>query len=69
MRHGSTSGCRYGKITLLRGKLSYIGRPGVAPFSSMIVEWNPQTVKRRQGGPLDVALDTGLCVGGMYKPA
>ena len=35
-----------GKITLLRGKLSYVGRNGYAPFPSMIVEWNSQTVKR-----------------------
>ena len=42
---------------------------GSAPFSSMIVEWNPQTVKRRQGEPLDVVLDTGVCIGGIYKPA
>ena len=41
---------------------------GVAPFPSMIVEWNPQTVKRRRGKPLDVVLDTGLCIGGVYKP-
>ncbi len=33
----------------------------------MIVEWNPQTVKRRRGKPLDVVLDTGLCIGGVYK--
>jgi DNA N-6-adenine-methyltransferase Dam len=57
----------HGKITLLRGKLSYIGRPGVAPFSSMIVEWNPKTMKRRKGASLDVVLDIGVCVGGMYK--
>jgi DNA N-6-adenine-methyltransferase (Dam) len=37
----------FGKITLLRGKLSYVGRNGYAPFPSMIVEWNPQTMKRR----------------------
>jgi hypothetical protein len=59
----------FGKITLLRGKLSYIGRSGVAPFASMIVEWNPQTVKRRQDRPLDVVLDTGVCIGGVYKAA
>jgi hypothetical protein len=47
----------------------YIGRPGVAPFSSMIVEWNPQTVKRRRGQPLDAVLDTGVCIGGIYKAA
>ena len=47
--------------------LFYIGRPGVAPFSSMIVQWNPQTVKRRRGQSLDVALDTGACIGGVYK--
>ena len=29
---------------------------GVAPFSSMIVEWNPQTVKWRNGAALDVVL-------------
>jgi hypothetical protein len=57
-----------GKITLLRGKLSYVGRNGYAPFPSMIVEWNPQTVKRR-GKSLDVVRDTGLCVGGIYKAA
>jgi hypothetical protein len=59
----------YGKITLLRGKLSYIGRPGGAPFSSMIVEWNPQTMKRRHGQLLDVVLDSGVCIGGIYKAA
>ncbi len=59
----------YGKITLLRGKLSYVGRNGYAPFPSMIVEWNPQTVKRRRGKPLDVVLDTGMCIGGVYKVA
>jgi DNA N-6-adenine-methyltransferase (Dam) len=36
-----------GTITLLRGKLSYVGRNGYAPFPSMIVEWNSKTVKRR----------------------
>ena len=41
----------YGRITFLRGKLSYVGRPGYAPFPSMIVEWNPRTVKRRRGAP------------------
>jgi hypothetical protein len=35
----------------------------------MIVEWNPQTVKRRRRGkPLDVVLDIGMCIGGVYKP-
>ena len=58
-----------GKITLLRGKLSYVGRNGDAPFPSMIVEWNSKTVKRRPGKPLDVVLDTGVCIGGIYKAA
>ena len=35
-----------GKITLLRGKLSYLWLDRYAPFPSMIVEWNSQTVKR-----------------------
>jgi hypothetical protein len=43
------------------------GRNGYAPFPSMIVEWNPQTVKRRQGAPLDVVLDIGMCLGGVYN--
>ena len=38
-----------GKVTLLRSKLSFVGRNGYVPFASMIVEWNPQTVKRRPG--------------------
>jgi hypothetical protein len=59
----------FGKITLLRGKLSYVGRNGYAPFPSMIVEWNSKTVKRRKGTPLDVVLDTGMCIGGVYKAA
>ena len=46
----------FGKVTLLRGKLSFVGRDGYVPFASMIVEWNPQTVKRRQGKPLDLVL-------------
>ena len=45
----------------------YVGRNGYAPFPSMIVEWNPQTVKRRRGKPLDVVLDIGMCIGGVYK--
>ena len=49
--------------------LSFVGCNGCAPFPSMIVEWNPQTVKRRPGKPLDVVLDTGLCIGGIYKAA
>ena len=50
-------------------RLSFVGCNGCAPFPSMIVEWNPQTVKRRPGKPLDVVLDTGLCIGGIYKAA
>jgi hypothetical protein len=33
----------------------------------MIVEWNSKTVKRRKGATLDVVLDTGVCIGGVYK--
>jgi hypothetical protein len=33
----------------------------------MIVEWNSQTVKHRQGKPLDVVLDTGIYVGSIYN--
>jgi hypothetical protein len=33
----------------------------------MIVEWNPQTVKRRWGQPLDAVLDTGVCIGGTIR--
>jgi hypothetical protein len=58
----------FGKITLLRGKLSFVGRNGYAPFPSMIVEWNPQTVKRRPG-KVDIVLDNGQCIGGVYKAA
>ena len=39
----------FGKITLLRGKLSYVGRNGYAPFPSMIVEWNPQDGETEAG--------------------
>jgi phage N-6-adenine-methyltransferase len=49
-----------GKITFLRGKLSYVGRRGYAPFPSMIVEWNSKTVKRRSGEPLNAVLDEGV---------
>jgi phage N-6-adenine-methyltransferase len=56
----------YGRITFIRGKLSYIGRPGVSPFASMIVEWNPKTVKRQRGASLDAVLDTGVAMGGAY---
>jgi hypothetical protein len=34
----------------------------------MIVEWNPQTVKRRPG-KVDIVLDNGQCIGGVYKAA
>jgi hypothetical protein len=54
-------------LTLLRGKLSFVGRNGCAPFPLMVVEWNPQTVKQRQGKPLDVVLDTGIYVGSIYN--
>jgi phage N-6-adenine-methyltransferase len=50
----------FGHITFLRGKLSYVGRQGYAPFGSMIVEWNPETVKRQRHEPLNAVLDTGL---------
>jgi DNA N-6-adenine-methyltransferase (Dam) len=56
----------YGRITFLRGKLSYVGRQGYAPFGSMIVEWNPKTVKRARGAPLDAILDTGIARSGLY---
>ena len=35
----------------------------------MIVVWNSRTVKRRQGTPLDVVLDIGMCIGEVYKAA
>ena len=56
----------YGRITFIRGKLSYVGRRGYAPFASIIVEWNAKTVKRRQGAPLEAVLDTGIAIGGAY---
>jgi phage N-6-adenine-methyltransferase len=56
----------YGRITFIRGKLSYVGRRGYAPFPSIIVEWNPKTVKRQRRAPLDAALDTGVAMGGSY---
>ena len=56
----------YGAITFVRGKLSYVGRKGYAPFPSIIVEWNPQTVKRKRGAPLVALLDTGVCIAGEY---
>ena len=31
------------------------------------MELNPQTVKRRQDKPLDIVLDTGVCIGCVYK--
>jgi hypothetical protein len=49
----------YGRITFLRGKLSYVSRRGYAPFGSMIVEWNPEAVKRQRGEPLNAVLDGG----------
>jgi hypothetical protein len=58
----------YGRITFIRGKLAYVGRTGYAPFGSMIVEWNPKTVRRRHDAPLDAVLDTGIAVGGSYRP-
>jgi hypothetical protein len=39
----------YGRIAFIRGKLSFVGRKGFSWFPSMIVEWNPKTVKRRRG--------------------
>jgi phage N-6-adenine-methyltransferase len=56
----------YGRITFIRGKLSYVGRRGYAPFPSIVVEWNPKTVKRSRGTPLDAVLDTGVATGGAY---
>jgi phage N-6-adenine-methyltransferase len=56
----------YGRITFIRGKLSYVGRRGYAPFPSIIVEWNAKTVKRRRGAPLDAILDTGIAKSGTY---
>jgi phage N-6-adenine-methyltransferase len=56
----------YGRITFIRGKLSYVGRRGYAPFPSIIVEWNPKTVQRRRGTPLDAMLDTGVAMAGTY---
>ena len=52
----------YGAITFIRGKLSYVGRKGYAPFASIVVKWNPHTVKRRSGAPLDAMLDTGVAL-------
>ena len=34
----------------------------------MIVEWNPQTVKRRPG-EVDIVLDAGQCIGGQAAQA
>jgi hypothetical protein len=34
----------------------------------MMVKWNPQRVKRREQ-QLDAVLDTGVCIGGIYKAA
>jgi phage N-6-adenine-methyltransferase len=47
----------FGRITFLRGKLSFGGRPGYAPFGSIIVEWTPETVKRQRGEPVHVLLE------------
>jgi hypothetical protein len=58
----------FGRVTFIRGKLAYGGRSGFAPFASMIVEWNPETVKRQSGAPLDAVLDSGIAVSGSYKP-
>jgi hypothetical protein len=58
----------YGRITFIRGKLLYFGRRGYAPFPSIVVEWNPKTVKRRRGAPLDAILDTGVAIGRAYIP-
>jgi hypothetical protein len=30
------------------------------------VEWNPKTVQRQRGTPLDAMLDTGVATGGAY---
>jgi hypothetical protein len=32
----------------------------------MIVEWNPETVKRQRGSPLSAALDSGGAIAGKY---
>jgi phage N-6-adenine-methyltransferase len=58
----------YGRITFIRGKLSFIGRKGYVWFPSMIVEWNPTTVRRLPGAPLNTVLDTGSAKGGNYIP-
>ena len=47
---------RFGRITFIRGKLGFVGQKGFAWFASMIVEWNPQTVRRQSGMALDVVL-------------
>jgi phage N-6-adenine-methyltransferase len=56
----------FGRITFIRGKLSFVGRKGYSWFPSMIVLWSPETVRRRPDAPLDVVLDTGVAVGGAY---
>jgi hypothetical protein len=63
-----TKPCRSPRSPCCGGKLSYVGRNGYAPFPSKIVERNPQTVKR-QPGKVDIVLDTGQCIGGVYKAA
>jgi hypothetical protein len=58
---------QYGQITFIRGKLSFVGRLGYAWFPSMIVVWNPKTVRRKAGDPLLAMLDDkGIVRGGRY---
>jgi hypothetical protein len=61
---------RYGEITFLRGKLSYVGRAGYAWFPSMVVMWSSETVRRKATDPLLARLDNkGLARGGRYIAA
>jgi hypothetical protein len=61
---------QYGRITFLRGKLSYVGRKGYAWFPSMVVMWSPETVRRKAGAPLIAKLDDkGTARGGRYIAA
>jgi phage N-6-adenine-methyltransferase len=48
----------FGRITFLRKRVAYIGKSGSAPFPSMVVEWSPESLKRRRGVSLNVALET-----------
>jgi phage N-6-adenine-methyltransferase len=49
--------CALGRITFIRNRLVFLGGPGShAPFPSIIVEWTPETVRRR-GAMLDARID------------